>query len=197
MTTVRRPGPVQNVVRAFVAVLLPSPLRDAAAEIQDAVRDRMPARAVRWVDPANFHVTVRFLGDLDRAAIERARGVIQQEAGFAPIGATLGAVSAVPSEGRPSVIWVDLQEQGNAFASLVQRVEQSLLAAGFGPPDKPWRSHLTLGRAERGTRPPRDWNRIEVSSPAVYRLHELALMRSELRPGGPRYTALETAHAAV
>lgn len=196
MTTFRREGAGNETVRAFVAVLLPRALCDAAAEIQEQVRERMPPRSVRWVDPANFHVTVRFLGDLDRTGVESVSGVVREQAGFVPIEASLGSVSAFPNTSRPTVVWIDLIARDGLLESLVHRLERGLIDAGFGPPDKPWRSHLTLGRVERGVRVPVNWHAVPASCGGSYRVDAVALMRSELLPGGPRYTALETAHAA-
>lgn len=185
----------KKTVRSFVAVLLPPTLREDAAEIQDVVRDRMPPRSVRWVQPTNFHLTVRFLGDLDHAGVERVSELVQLQAGFAPIELTLGTVSAFPGPTRPSIIWIDLIDREGNLEGLVQRVERGLIGGGFGPPDKPWRSHLTLGRVQRGARAPRDWHLVPAVPKSVYRVDTLALMQSELRPEGPRYTALETVHA--
>ncbi|MCA9727957.1 MAG: RNA 2',3'-cyclic phosphodiesterase [Candidatus Eisenbacteria bacterium] len=180
-------------VRAFLAIEMPGELIADAADVQAVVRERIEPvgrGTVRWVDPRSFHLTVRFFGDLDRRGVERARDVVRGTR-FDRIPVRMGKVSAFPSVSRPQVLWVGLEDGGGTLPVLVERLDHRLREAGFGPPDKPWKSHLTFGRVARGARLPDGWHEGIALPASEYRLDSIALMRSELLPTGARYTALE------
>ena len=185
-------------VRAFMAILLPPELIRNAVELQDRVRNRFPPNAVRWVAGDLFHLTLRFFGDLDRKALGKASGVVEAlDGAFAPISVRLGRVSAFPSTGRPGVIWIAVDDSGGALSELAAQADRRIREAGFGPADKPWASHLTIGRVDRDrhVRVDRDWPAGLTSTDEVFTIRTIALMQSELRPQGPRYTPLRTASA--
>jgi len=74
-------------------------------------------------------------------------------------------------------------------AVLAGRVEEALIPLGHPPEKRPFRAHLTLGRAEPGAVFDRALlGRDITAGPAV--VGRLSLVRSELRPRGPVYTTL-------
>ena len=181
-------------VRAFLAIRLPRELVEAAARIQAAVRGNVPDGVVRWVDPDNFHLTVRFFGDLDPGEVERATAVVQNLR-FDEMTVRLGRLSAFPSASRPQILWMGLASEDDRLGMFVRDLDRRLREAGFGPADKPWKSHLTLGRIVRGARVLQGWNRGISIPPEEFRLDMLSLMQSELLPSGARHTALATVGA--
>jgi 2'-5' RNA ligase len=62
----------QRAIRTFVAVCLDEELRRGISAIQERVKKLAPN--VKWVAPDNFHVTLKFLGDVrqDRLSIVQA-----------------------------------------------------------------------------------------------------------------------------
>lgn len=185
-------------IRAFMAILLPPALKDAAARRQEGLQSLFPAGSVRWVASENFHLTVRFFGDLDRKALDKAGSVVEGvDRSFAPITVRLGAISAFPSPARPQTLWIEVVDGEGRLEALAAQLDRKIREAGFGPADKPWRSHLTLGRAgrDRSLRPPEDWTRGLTEGAQDFTIGSVALMQSELRPQGPRYTPLRTASA--
>lgn len=179
-------------VRAFLALLIPPRLVDAALGVQEELRSLWPQAPVRWVSPQNLHLTVRFFGDLGPVEQERAAELVRTS-NFVPIEVRLDGCSAFPSESRPGVLWVGLTAGGGALAAWVRGVEARIEAAGFGPPDKPWQSHLTLGRVPRepGLRArPEQFRSVRLPKES-FQLEAFALVKSELRREGPKYTPIE------
>ena len=203
-----------ETTRTFLAILLPRELREAAGNVQAQMREIFPPGAVRWVAEENFHLTLRFFGDLDRKALGKASAVVEGFDGHVPaMAAHLGTASAFPSPSRPQTLWVAVQDKGGELDRFAAEVDLRIREAGFGPSDKPWKSHLTLGRVGRDARLrlPSDWSagvtagsRVGVKGGSTaglpaqheeFTIHTIALMQSELRPQGPRYTPLRTASA--
>ena len=149
-----------------------------------------------WVKPGNLHLTIRFLGDLGDSGVRRAGEAVRHGAeGAAAIPAALGGLGAFPNLGRPRVLWVGLAQGAEEAKALARAVNGALSDAGFGPPDKPFRAHLTLARVREGARglaalsqyaPP------PAPAPAI--LDQVVLMKSDLHPAGSRYTPLLEVH---
>ncbi len=189
-----------TAIRAFLAILLPEVMVREATRIQSRLQREWGGSSVRWVDPANFHLTLRFFGNLEPDEAEEARYLVQSMV-FEPMPVRFTEVSAFPNRRRPAVIWLGLREDSSppgTLGAFVRGVEESLQNSGFGPSDKPWKAHLTLGRVARNAHwraRPDDFG--PVDSAGSFVLDEVALMRSELRPSGPRYSRVETVRAKL
>jgi 2'-5' RNA ligase len=184
---------VKDLARTFVALLLPEDWTDYLAGIS---RDLSAGTSgCSWVKPENFHLTIRFLGDLGDSGVRRVCDTVTEAA--APLAAPrarLGELGAFPKLERPRVLWVGFSEGGRELETVGKSVNDALRKAGFGPPDKPFRPHLTLARVREGARglervrgaqlPPR---------PDAGYLDRIVVMKSELHPSGSRYTALTEA----
>lgn len=190
---------MREQVRAFLALLLPEEMILAAAEVQEQLRPRFPEGAVKWVESENFHLTLRFFGDLDRKRRERAEEVVAGlDRGFGSVPVAIAGVSAFPGAARPQTIWLALDDGQGALDALAAEIDRRVRGAGFGPADKPWKSHLTLGRVrrDRKLRVEPSWTAGLTWGSGKSTIRSIALMQSELRPQGPRYTPLRTAIAA-
>jgi RNA 2',3'-cyclic 3'-phosphodiesterase len=186
-----------ETTRAFLALGLPDGARAAAGELLRELRGRLGGGDVKWVDPGNLHVTLRFFGDLDAAGLARARELTAAwDGAFEPFPSGWTELGAFPSPRRPQVIWLGLRDEKAALAAFAREIEQRLVRAGFGRADKPFRAHVTLGRVRRDRRVA--WERASdgLTMPAAdFSIRRLVLMKSALMPAGPIYTPLETATA--
>jgi 2'-5' RNA ligase len=181
----------EGTMRAFFALPLDPEVRAAigrvAAPLQRATRS-----AATWVDPENYHVTLRFLGDIDprsTAALRELAVAAAREC--APFELSLQTLGAFPSVERARVLWVG-GATPDAFRALAASIERGVVAQGFPPEPKPAVAHVTIARLKA---PPDDRLREAVARAGslalgIVRPREVALVESELRPGGPRYTPL-------
>jgi RNA 2',3'-cyclic 3'-phosphodiesterase len=132
-------------LRVFIAVFPPNEVVDGLAALVERVR--RPGDGISWVKPANLHYTLRFLGELEERRAEAAcRAAAQAVIGLAPFAAALGAPGAFPDFRRPRVLWIGLDAGREPLELLARSLDEALRREGFGPPDKPFRAHLTLGR---------------------------------------------------
>lgn len=158
---------------------------------REIARLRGMASDIAWVAEANLHVTVKFLGRIDEdhvpAVIDAIRGAVSRTRAF-----TLGVrgLGAFPSPSRPRVIWAGLDD-ASALRALASEVDGRLTALGLPPEARPFAGHVTLGRVRVPRRHPAlvealarpvDFGRLPVA--------RISLMRSDLHPGGARYTEL-------
>ena len=161
-------------MRLFVAVWPPP---DVVQQLERLPRPDHPA--VRWTTPDQWHVTLRFLGDVPDAEVtgltaaleEVARGLGERDAVLGPTTKRLGRGSLVaPVQG--------IDDLGTA-------VIEAMAELGKPAPERPFTGHLTLARG-RGKRPvPPSLAGPELA--ARWRVRSLAIVRSELYPDGARY----------
>lgn len=179
------------MTRTFVALPIPP---DWADYLGGVCRDlSRGTRGLSWVKPENLHLTVRFLGDLGDSGVARVREAVRRAAEpLAAPPARLGALGAFPNLLRPRIVWIGLAEGEEAVSDVARAVNEGLERAGFGRADKPFRAHLTLARVREGAgglealrdAPP-------MAPPPAAFLDRILVMKSDLQPSGPRYTALE------
>lgn len=142
-------------MRLFVAVVPPDDVLDRLASL------RRPARpGVRWTRREQWHVTLRFLGEVDEAAVPALVAALDA----APLDAAPPAAAAVPAAAPPAAPPA-AAVLGPRVAALGRRVVQipvagldDLAAAvtaatatvGRPPEPRPFRGHVTLARVARG-----------------------------------------------
>ena len=175
-------------MRLFVAINLPRDLRDAILAAAAPLRAR--GLPVRWVDPDGLHLTLKFLGEVadDRlaeivAALERAC------AGARPFPLEVGGFGAFPTAARARVVWVGC-EAAPPLELLQHGIEREFAALDFPVEGRPFRPHLTLGRAKAdargGVRGLEDQLATLVFSD-TFTVTSVDLMESTLTPRGARY----------
>jgi len=178
-------------IRTFIAVNLAETLRERMAQVQQELR---ATRAdVKWVSADGFHMTLKFLGNVDAEAMDdvvRATGDSLQGVPPAPI--TFRGVGAYPRVSAPRVVWAGVTEGGEQLVAMAEQVEQATEKLGFERERRPFSPHLTLGRVRTPRQP-------ELSE-AIQRLREVEIgsmtvdavyvMRSQLTPKGAIYSVI-------
>lgn len=185
------------MARAFIAILLSPEVRDAVTD--EVERLRPLSRAVAWVPRDNLHLTLRFLGEQSEERLADALVALESVAeGGEPFTLGLHGLGAFPGLERPRILWVGVAEGALAARELQARLESGLTERGFPPEARPWHPHLTVGRVFDERR----WRReatpalrqavAQAGNRPVARLSitAISLMKSDLGPGGSRYTAL-------
>lgn len=175
-------------IRSFVALDLPGSVKQALGDLIAAMSRENAG--VRWVRAEAIHLTLKFLGDVDESRLGDVSAVVDRAAAaVGPVPLSLDAVGAFPDTRRARVIWAGLAGETGALAALQAAVDAGLAEAGFEPERRPFLPHLTLGRR----RAPGPVDASTVVPRTSFTCDRLTLFRSDLGPGGARYTALHEA----
>lgn len=136
----------------------------------------------RWSVTENLHLTVRFIGTVDRAVVEAIAHRLDGAAGPA-IQVALGEVGTFKRSRLARVLWLGLKSGAEELSALAGRVEAECRAAGLAPEARAFQPHLTLARARSrdGARQP-DLPAIPTLAP--WRADELILYWSHLGKNG-------------
>lgn len=182
-------------MRLFFAIALDEPLRLSAANAAEGLQRRLAharnARAVKWVERENLHVTMRFLGEVDddraRSMIEWAHGPLSHDA----FELAVGGAGAFPPSGAPRVLWIGIGRGADDARAVFDLLEQRVTSLGFEPEGRAYTPHLTLGRVREIDRAHgralREWLAEIPAALGTQRVTHVTLYRSHLSPHGPRY----------
>lgn len=181
------------MIRAFFAIDLPAAFLEEIGRLQDKLRKT--GADVRWVRPEGVHLTLKFLGNVGETTASALAAAVQAVCAAHPrLTLTLAGTGVFPDRRRPRVVWLGLQGDLDALATLQRDLEQAAEAFGFEPEKRAFSPHLTLGRV-RSSRGMLDLlaavDGLEPS-PLAFEAAEVRLIRSDLKPSGAVYTTLET-----
>ena len=187
------------MVRAFIAVEISPEARDALAGVMARLREG-GVSGVRWARPESIHLTLKFLGDIDPALVDRTlAGIESASHGQGPFNLGLSELGAFPSLNSPRVIWVGLKGDLEPLGELQGRIDQEVsLAGGFLRESRHFSPHLTLGRLHDNVRAEeRRWagkaaTLVTLETEVWWEVGEVKLMRSTLTSAGAVYDALGT-----
>jgi 2'-5' RNA ligase len=173
-------------VRAFFGLPLPEGNREALGQYRAECAAAAPA--FRWTPAANLHLTVRFIGSIERSVVDG----IADRLGARPLARfelELGDVGTFNRGRLVRVVWLQVRSGADAAKELAAQVEEECARAGLAPEARPFQPHLTLARARA-----RDGAVMPPLPPAPelppWRAGELILYRSQLGRAGSVYEPL-------
>jgi len=182
-----------NLIRCFIALELPSPVQKHLAQIISRLKE---AKAdIKWVEPKNTHLTLKFLGEISPEQVQSSRKVLLDQNGkHPPIHCRTGQIGVFPGWNRPQVIWLGLIDGVQRISDLRLLMENVLAECGFARDPKKFKPHLTLGRV----RSPNNMDKLAEKMNALsleemeFICGELTLFKSILTPKGSIYHSLES-----
>lgn len=180
-----------EALRVFIAVPLAAPVRSAVGRVRASIPE---GRSVRWVDPDNLHITLRFLGSVPEARLDDVAGAAAEASRqVGPFLLELGSCGRFPPRGVPRVLWIGLSAGGAELAALASALEEALARRGFPRETRAFRPHVTVARIREGGAVPEvdrwleTWRNERFGRMQVEAVH---VMESRLRPQGPLYRSL-------
>ena len=180
-------------MRVFIAVPLPVDLKAKLVVLQQEFR-RLPVEAT-WVHEAGFHITLKFLGEVDSSQIEPIVSCMTETAQCcSPFSLTLAGVGVFPRESSPRVLWVGIQDATGFLKQMQQMLEAQLARAGYPREERPFAPHLTLARLKHVSRRSEFLAGLNAHSKAVLgqlEVDHIELVKSQLSPSGARYSTVD------
>lgn len=193
-----------DALRAFVGLPLPQAYQEALAQLRLELDRHAPAR-LGWTRPGAWHLTLKFLGNINAAGNNGLDAVMDALArldwrAFPMRG---GGAGFFPDARRPRVAWIGLSQGKEECAALAAKVEDALSGLGFERETRPFSPHLTVARIRGGARRHRGqdddsakggWEHFEAGlsgrSWPEFTVSRFTLWQSILCPEGPKYEPL-------
>jgi RNA 2',3'-cyclic 3'-phosphodiesterase len=180
------------LVRAFIALPLPAEIQGEFGTLQKQLIESQAD--VKWEQSDKFHITLKFLGDIESSQPALIANEIRNSLGsFHRFELTFLTLGAFPNAAKPRVVWIGTQENEQVLR-LQHSVETVCSSFGFAKDDRLFHAHVTLGRVKGN----RNLDRLTAKlksitfKPLIARCTAVHIMRSELRPSGSVYSLLNS-----
>jgi 2'-5' RNA ligase len=172
------------MIRLFVAIRPPQVVRARLLAAMGGVR------GARWQSDDQLHLTLRFIGEVDRHAAEDVHAAL---AGMhhPRFEIALNGLGAFERRGEPSALWAGVTPH-DPLRALHKKIDQAIARTGLEPERRAFAPHITLARMSRGSGPVQAFLQGSgaVSSPP-FPVDEFRLYQSRLTPDGAVYDTLE------
>ncbi|WP_267641480.1 RNA 2',3'-cyclic phosphodiesterase [Haloarchaeobius amylolyticus] len=180
-------------MRLFVSIDLPDDIAEDVEALQDCFEE---ATGLKFVDPTQAHVTLKFLGEVSKArlpAVEEAVEAGVRDAEVPPFEATFGGLGVFPSLDYINVLWLGVRDGADEMTTLHEGIEAETTAIGFSPESHEFTPHVTLARMEHagGKETVQACVRDNDPEAGSMQVEEVRLTESVLTPDGPEYRTVE------
>lgn len=172
--------------RLFIALRPPAPIRNLLLGLMEGVRN------ARWQDEEQLHLTLRFIGDVDRHGMDDIVAALGQIS-FPPVEIALSGMGTFDRRGNIDTLWAGVTPDDGLHA-LHRKLDQALIRIGIAPDRRAFLPHITLARSGRNSMAGPELRALierhgGLSSPP-FRIDHFALFESHLSHEGARYAAV-------
>jgi 2'-5' RNA ligase len=129
--------------RLFSGIEIPDDMRDALARL------RQPLPACRWLEPDNYHITLRFAGDVT-PPVAREFTANLANINFDPFTVELAGIATFGGD-DPRVIFAAIKSS-DELEKLARANESAARRAGLKPESRRFIPHITLARLQTAPR---------------------------------------------
>jgi 2'-5' RNA ligase len=177
--------------RTFIAIPLPDEIKTYLARVKDLLEP--VSDGVKWVDPVNMHITLKFLGDTPEWLLDDVKNEFFRIASdVRPFHMQLKHLGQFPREGDPRILWAGLQKVPPVVYRLSDEFNTGFLALGFDDTGKRFKPHITLGRVKQKLHEDLVPSFYDIEmEPIVFDVKKLVWFESTHRHGHLKYVPLE------
>lgn len=184
------PSSDDRLIRAFVAVRVDGEAASELARLQSSLAMRIPEGSLRLVDPRDFHLTLRFFGDLEEGEAQRVGERLSRLPESGRFVLRLGPLGVLPNARSARVVYGSVLE-AERLASLAREIVLATRGIGHDEPARPFKAHATVARVRDprrdGVLVGRAVRRTPAPKPVGWTVERVELMATDPLPGGPRY----------
>lgn len=184
-----------QAIRSFIAV-------DTAPEVKAAIVDveerlRATNVEVRWESIEKFHITLKFLGNVEEAKLHSLENRLEEVLRpFSAFTMTYHGVGCFPNQHHPRVVWIGAENEDGTLRRIQGTIEEVSESFGFQREERQFHPHITIGRVKGAKNLKALVSELGNTTfgPHSSLVKEVLLMKSDLKPSGSVYTVLRTIH---
>ena len=186
--------------RVFIALDVSDEARKVCTAHIDRLRLEFPDVRVNWERSEKLHITVKFLGDMDVATLEKL-GAATSDIGrrHSPFRLHLDRAGVFPSKQRPRILWIGLDGASESISTLHSDIEDACRDLGFKDDGRRFRPHVTIGRIRDSLSALRlcEAHTRTTIEPVEFSVGEVVIYESKLQPSGSIYSPVCRASIGV
>ncbi len=180
------------MVRVFIGFFTSPVIVEKAKHLKE---EAAPYIHGKWTLPQNLHITLQFIGQVDRETLLELVKITQEVANsFRPFRITYKGLGVFPHPKRPRILWVGVDSGAGILKRLAKTVEMAnRKVKNIRPDTKPFHPHVTICRMKRVDDRKlrffmRKYQNFVFGEEVVDRI---AVIKSTLTPEGPIYSPVE------
>jgi 2'-5' RNA ligase len=178
--------------RLFAAIKIN--LEKNSVEKISGFRQILKNEQIKWVEPENIHITLKFFGDTEISQIKQLSTVFKSVAKqFSPFEIKLEKLGFFGSIHSPRVIWIGIKNTVE-LVKMANLIQLKLVPLGYEKEEQEFKPHLTLGRMKEIKKQDTFRQLIEANSGLFLQnvnVSDLKLYESILQNKGPIYQVIE------
>jgi 2'-5' RNA ligase len=183
-------------LRLFVALNIPEAVKAEMAKAQSELKQVLSAGLVRWTRPEQFHLTLKFLGNVDGCQTTGLTEAVQAAIRpFPALTLQMAGIGFFPDPRSPRIVWAGVHDAEQRLATLQQVVEAATAKFTSEPAVEKFSGHVTLARIKRiGAREKRLLTSMAATMKdrifGTWTAREVEILRSELSSEGARHAVV-------
>jgi len=172
--------------RIFIAINLPDEIMNGLK----ANEKRWPSLHIKWTNYANMHITLQFLGNVNRKDFNAILSAVEKTApNIAPFHISIDKIVLGPDSDEPTMFWATLIIDNNLL-NLKKALDESLKSFGYFLENREFKPHITLARA-RGNQLKGKKTNVQLKG-MRFKVESIEVMQSQLHPAGSKYKIVES-----
>jgi len=172
--------------RIFIAINLPDDIKRAFLSYEKRWRNLR----VRWTSFKNMHITVEFLGEVNRSDLDAILIVAENTAmEIKPFDIYLDRIVLGPNPVQAKMFWATIYID-SYLMKFKNLMDENLRQNNFILEEREFKPHITLARARGNQLKGKQTNIILTN--LKFRAESVEVMQSQLHPGGARYKVVES-----
>lgn len=149
---------------------------------------------IRWIYSGNLHLTLSFIGDVNKTKIPDLVQEIEQVSGQSSFKLSIEGTGVFPNEKRLRILWLGINKGKNKLIELQQTIDKAVIPFKQSERLDNFRPHITIARVKRNVKV---W-KINIReflntiyAPIEFYVNSVVLYESELHPKGAHYTKIK------
>jgi 2'-5' RNA ligase len=181
-------------LRLFIAVATPEGVMEALEKAQSELRRAVPGEGIRWTRREQFHLTLKFLGNVRVSQVEELKAALGSVGvSFESLHLVARGLGFFPAGRAPRVVWAGVNDSGGVLVALWKAIELATRPFSGEEPEERFTGHITLGRVNRVGRKETEElmkaaRHFEDTMFGEWVAGKVELMRSELSSQGARHS---------
>jgi len=179
--------------RLFAAIKIDT--SEELLNVYYSIRHRLKDEKIKWVEPMNFHLTLKFFGETPGSQIEKINNELERISDdIEPFAMTISKAGIFGSSYNPRVIWLGFKEE-ELLKNIGTKILSHLNDKGFPSDRQNFVPHLTIARIKKidhieSLR--RTISHFQTIQQPQIKINSFHLYESILKPAGPVYLLLSS-----
>lgn len=184
---------MEPLIRTFIAIkIIPD---NQFLQLYSAIKEVLNEDTIKWAEPHNMHLTLRFLGDTTPNQIKKVKLLLEDIAvQLAPFHFNLKGIGCFKNKGKPRILFAKIEESPT-LKRLATEINTKVVECGFEKETRDFKPHLTLGRIKFIKERNNFYSliqRFEETEIQIVKVVEIIFFKSILTSLSPVYKSIQT-----